>query len=246
MRREIVLIAGWGQSEHACQPLVEALSDLGKVSLIRIEGTLESLHAQLDLQASRLSSNCQVLMLGWSLGGLVLLNWLDRRQADINSPGLCISLLACNPCFIASEGWPGVDSAVFQAFQSRLQVSPKATVLRFQALQTQGGEGAASDLRWLREDPELTTLTTPSKVTALYNTLEWLMTLDQRSTLAQWPRLLRRPLVLLGAQDALVPSRVMESLSSWADTDIVPSMAHYPGMAARDALVQSVRAWWAA
>lgn len=248
MEQRIVLVSGWGQSEHACEPLLSALKRSGAVEWVRPEGSLEDMIARLDVRLSGTGQDTRTLVVGWSLGGQLLLHWLSRRSPPYPK-GLGLCLLASNPCFVARDGWPGVAEDVFQNFRSQLGSDPRGCLMRFQAMQTQGSDQGAADLRWLRRDPALSALNGGGEGLSrdeLRTTLEWLLTLDERKTLANWPEALRRPLVLLGENDVLIPPSLAHHLQPWADVRTLPKMAHYPGLATVDTLVGLVTGWWTA
>jgi pimeloyl-[acyl-carrier protein] methyl ester esterase len=260
MTRQIVLVAGWGQTVSACKPLLDSLSSLAPVHVVLPAPSLAQLTVHLNallVTASR--TGISTLVVGWSLGGLLALRWLDQLPHPLPT-ALSLCLLTCNPKFVAEADWPGVSPQVFNEFSERLSAAPAATLARFNALQTRGGVGASSDLKFLKpwgsgntshsptrspselagyaaNDPERTTSIVSSD--ALQETLGWLSALDERAALA---RLDCPVLCLFGDQDALIPP--LSGHLPGVDVKTIRGMAHFPGHYAAPLVAEQIRGWW--
>ena len=241
MKRSIVLIAGWGQTACACQPLLDALAGLAEVKLVLPRIPLERVLDDITHQVrAAMHTASAVLLLGWSLGGLLAIRWLTR-QSQAEPQGLPLCLLCVNPRFTADAQWPGVPSAVFEAFAEQLDRDPESCLLRFQALQVKGDGDATKELKRLRRH-----CAEPAggiDHATLAATLAWLRDWDMRAALAN---LTSPVLSLLGDGDALVPSVLAERFGANVHVERIAGMGHYPGCHAAPRIAALIGDWWQA
>jgi pimeloyl-[acyl-carrier protein] methyl ester esterase len=139
----------------------------------------------------------EVTVLGWSLGGLITLNLLQRNNINVDK----VVLVAATPRFTKDEesNWySAIEQQVFDNFAADLQSDYKKTLKRFLSLQTRGSELARDDLRVLNQ--KLTERGDPS-IEALKNGLSILSDTDLRNeNKSNTPAM-----VVLGEKDTLVP-----------------------------------------
>ncbi|MFN3594470.1 MAG: alpha/beta fold hydrolase [Thiobacillaceae bacterium] len=148
--------------------------------------------------ADRLAAACPTpcSVLGWSLGGMVALAWAARHPQQVRA----LILVGTTPVFVNRSDWAfGLDSEVLDGFAQALMQDPRATLLRFLALQARGGDEARSVVTRLRT--LLLAQPLPERAT-LAAGLELLRTVDLRARVSA----VRCPaLVVHGGHDALCP-----------------------------------------
>jgi len=78
-----------------------------------------------------------LIVVGWSLGGLIAMRWARQEPARVRR----LALVATTPRFVAGHDWPHATSAQTLArFGDELHVAWKLTIQRFLALQLQGSD----------------------------------------------------------------------------------------------------------
>ena len=203
----VVLLHGWGMHGGLWGKFNELLTSNYKTHAIDMPGfgnsknlkcsfTLDSISEEIEEYIKNI--NQPVSLIGWSLGGLVTLNILKRKNIDIDK----VILIATTPCFTKKEDWKNaVDQKVFDDFSKELVADYKKTLKRFLALQTRGSELAREDLRELknkldeRGEPDMD---------ALKQGLEILSETDLRSNEKN-----KSPVMtILGDKDTLIPLEV--------------------------------------
>lgn len=203
---DMVLLHGWGLHSGIWQPVMDALQQRWRVTLIDLPGHGQS-HAQ-TWDASLTEQLVDVapdkaIWLGWSIGGMLAL------QTALQYPGQVAALImvATNPCLTTRSDWPrAISPAVLAQFAADLDSDYARTLQRFLALQVTGSDSAQHALRQLRA---IFTRSLPPSRQALQAGLEFLQHTD-----------LRQPLTTLavpacwigGGHDTLVPEGVMPAL----------------------------------
>ena len=144
-------------------------------------------------------------LLGWSLGGMVALEFARTRPARVRR----LVLVATTPSFVVRPGWPhAMAPATLARFGDELRVAYRTTLLRFLTLQVQGSDEGRRTLAALRErlfargDPD------PRQLDAA---LAVLRDADLRPSL---PDVGVPALVIGGARDALVPLAATKALAA--------------------------------
>lgn len=205
--QDVVLIHGWGMHGGLWGDFNTLLSDSFQTHNIDLPGFGFSKNIKGELTLNTLSEAIEeyiekiqkpVNLVGWSLGGLVILNILKRKNIAVNK----IVLIATNPCFIKKQGWKnGVEQVVFDDFAHDLQNDYKKTLKRFLSLQTRGSDLDRVKLRELNE--KLNDRGSPD-ISALENGLKILSNTDLRSK-----KIYKTPaMIVLGEKDTLVPVSV--------------------------------------
>ncbi len=136
------------------------------------------------------------IVLGWSLGGMVAIAWAARRPAQVKA----LVLIGTTPAFVNQDDWAfGLAPEVLDAFARELLHDPRATLLRFLALQARGGEAARQVIARLRTQVFEAGEPTPAVLAA---GLELLRTVDLRQQIGR----VRCPaLVVHGGHDTVCP-----------------------------------------
>jgi pimeloyl-[acyl-carrier protein] methyl ester esterase len=153
----LVLLHGWGMNHRVLQGLAMELSCQYPVLSLDLPGhgngpRLETY--DLDAQVQALQAELPdgpVVLIGWSLGGNLALELAARYPARIRG----VIALACNPCFVECEDWPGMKAQFLQSFSSRVQTHPEQALQRFVLLQLENDEESKNRVRqfktWLAE-----------------------------------------------------------------------------------------------
>ncbi len=187
---------------------------------------LEQLQEMLSAEAE------PVILLGWSLGGLLALG-LALKQPDLLK-GLV--LVASSPSFRQRPGWSaGIPAATLEDFGQRLENDPQGTRKRFLALQVMGDPRGRRALEGLSHWPSPEPL-------CLADGLTLLQEVDLRDHL----NTLSLPLQLMhGAQDRIVPpeaSHYLHQQVPGSHLKVLEGVGHAPFLsrpeACRDALLE--------
>lgn len=192
-------------------------------------GTLDEYVEHVAQQITR-----PVLLVGWSLGGLVSLKLAQRYPEKVSG----LFQLATNPKFVQDSDWQtAIEASVFEQFASSLEQDRVKTIRRFLALQVRGTDTSMRTIRELQRAIDERGL---PRIEALFAGLEILSRTDLTGAVQQ----LECPVTwLLGEKDALVPLELADSLkqmSSNADIQILAAAGHAPFISHPDAFVDSL------
>ena len=215
---ELVMLHGWGMHSGVWSEFAQLLAQHHRVTLIDLPGHGRSstfngpYTLAMVAQAVLGHAPPRAHWLGWSLGGLIAQHIAHHSPERVAK----LVLLASSPQFLRSTDWPhAMDAEVLAQFAAELQRDYRSTLLRFLALEVQGSAAARDELRALRErifahgEPQ---------GTALAGGLNILRDSNLR---AQFSTLLQPVLLLLGAQDRLVPAEVVRDVAS-----LLPRVVH--------------------
>lgn len=231
------LLSGWSMPAVAMQPLAEALQarhpqdsiecldwpGYGNQPPLTDPNDLSQLAA---IMAPRLRRNA--LWLGWSLGGLLLSELVNRI-----GPPKGLILLGQSGRFTAAEGHLGITQETLESFAQRYHAHPDRTLKYFQHWQASGEAQPRIAQQQLADD--LAQSVQPDDRT-LRAGLEQLATLDCRANLAQaacpvWqlcgtedPLCLQRQATLPGGHliHRVTPDAVAEWLDQHVRAQILP------------------------
>lgn len=235
----LVLLHGWGAHSGVWQTVIPLLEKNFSVTLIDLPGHGKSAcisensieawaEAALDVAPEK------AMWLGWSLGGLV------AQQAAMIAPGRVekLIMLASTPKFVASPDWTdAVDEQVFRDFHTAVIREPRASLLRFIALQTRGSETAMQDSRILRK----TLLQPEPQAAALDAGMALLLRTDLREHL---PKITLPVLLLVGERDTLIRPSLATTLATVLpdfEAVIVKQAGHAPFLSHPEACCQVVK-----
>ena len=205
-----VFVHGWAMNGAVWQVCCDLLPDW--IDVIQIDlpghGSMAEVKAETIndyVQTLAALANRPVVWVGWSLGGLALL----QLAKDYPERVAGLLMVASNPCFVRKDDWPcAVEEDVFKLFAESLTENVDATIKRFLALQVKGSGVAMSTVRELQQT--LQQRGRPS-IEALKCGLDILATTDLR---AELPYLNCPVTWLLGGRDALVPASLAGALKT--------------------------------
>ncbi len=246
--RPLVLLHGWAMHSGLWTPLLARLVDRYRLHLVDLpgHGYTGALDAPLSLSrivdvteaavAPTLGSE-PTMVLGWSLGGQVALEWARVRPQRVGA----LVLVSTTPSFIQRPGWPSAMSeATLRRFGDELFVAYRPTLKRFITLQVQGSEHARDALVSLRAqlfargDP-------PAQ--ALSDSLELLVSNDLRNVVAA---IAQPALVIGGDRDTMAPIAAARWLASelpHGTLTVIPGAAHAPFLSHPGAVVAALDAF---
>ncbi len=204
--REVQGLAGWGHTTASWEPLAAVLEGLGLTlagaALPGMDGKEVAPESCTLGKAAACLPEAPDLLLGWSLGGLAVLEGI--RQNRIRPGGLV--LIATPPRFIGEPGYPaGMDPARFAAFREGIAEDYPATLRRFYALQFLGDRAPRS--RWAAQSARDRFLAVGAGTTVL---AAWLEALAAADLTSDPPELSAPTLVLHGAADAVVDPAALD------------------------------------
>lgn len=240
---DVVLLHGWGMhgglwggfkdllAKHYRTHTLD-LPGFGFSKDIKSEFTLEAFSQVVEDYIKNIKS--PVTLIGWSLGGLIALNILKRKNIDVDK----VVFIATTPCFTKKTDWTSaLEQNVFDGFAEDLKDDYKKTLKRFLSLQTRGSDLAREDLRDLnkklneRGDPELE---------ALKNGLDILSNTDLRNdNQNDIPTM-----IVLGEKDTLVPVAVkseFENMFSNIEALILDKAGHAPFISKAETCAEQIK-----
>ena len=203
----IILLHGWGMHGGLWGKFNDLLSESFETHAIDLPGfgysteskndfTLDSISKAVEEYISNLTA--PVILVGWSLGGLIAQNILKRKHVEVSK----LVLIATTPSFTKKENWnTAMEQSVFNGFSTDLKLDYKKTLKRFLSLQTRGSDLSREVLRELNK--HLNSRGEPN-INALEKGLKILSETDLRSTNKN-----ETPVMLVsGEKDTLVPLAV--------------------------------------
>ncbi len=198
--RPLVMLHGWGMHGGIWHELAAQLAQDFEVHNVDLPGhggssaapfTLDTVVDGLDAHFAQ-----PVMVLGWSLGGILAQHWAVRAPQKIGK----LVLVASTPCFTEREDWLfGMGGETLQQFAAELEKNHAATLRRFLALQVRGSEHERELLTSLRE--QLFSRGEPA-LAALRGGLEILRDADLRPQAAG---IAQPTLLVAGERDKLTP-----------------------------------------
>ncbi len=205
-----VVLSGWSMPESVFDSL-QSYCNLLPLSLIKIAHAGSECKDNNPVTLKEMTLNLNVLLpdkpvklIGWSLGGLLAINYAATFPAKVDS----LILLGCNPCFVERNDWPfAMSKKLFKQFSEGMLKSPELTLKKFTYLCAEGAVDKKKQLRDLRTFKK----TEQSISCVLQHSLLALLNQDLRDDLLK----VKCPVVhCLAKDDALVPSEVQHTISS--------------------------------
>jgi pimeloyl-[acyl-carrier protein] methyl ester esterase len=244
--RPLVLLHGWAMHSGFWMPLVPRLVDRFHVHMVDLPGHGYSdpvapytLGGLVDAVATAVAALPAITderptLLGWSLGGVVALEWARSRPGVVRA----LVLTATTPCFVRRPDWPqAMAAATMEQFGDELVAAYRLTLQRFLTLQVQGSDRGRVALAQLRG--RLLERGEPSRA-ALGDALELLSATDLRAEVGA----IQEPtLIIAGDHDTLVPhaaARWLASALPHASLALIPGAAHTPFLSHPDAFLAAV------
>ncbi len=225
---DLVLSHGWGLHGGIWQPVIDALQDSYRLTVIDLPGHGHSPTPAGGFDLNRLSqlmldaAPANAIWIGWSLGGMASLNAALHWPQQIDK----VVMVAAQPQFVQTADWPhATPSNNLSAFTDNLTKNTEQTLKRFLGLQVRGTVGEKEMLRGIRDIVEQRPL---PQTEALRLGLEILNSANLRPQLNQ----LQCPIqFILGERDMLVPIATtdkIQQLLPQARIDIMTEAGHTP------------------
>jgi len=198
----LVLLHGWAMHSGIWGPIVGRLAERFRVHAIDLPGHGHSALGQpftLDSACAAVARSVPadagpLIVVGWSLGGLIAMRWARQEPARVRR----LALVATTPRFVAAPDWPhGTSAQTLARFGDELSVAWKLTIQRFLALQLQGSDHGKATLATMRRQIFERGAPVPD---ALFGALDAIVTADLR---AEVPHIAQAALVIGGSRDTL-------------------------------------------
>lgn len=245
--KPLVLLHGWGLNHHVWSGVTPQLSQHSTVVTIDLPGhgrstmpvdaySLQSVTEMIVHEIETTYTGQPVIILGWSLGGLLAMN------ITIHHPGLLsgLILVSSTPRFVRHPtNWPDAMAIdVLAGFANELQLDYQTTVQRFLALQSMGSLRAKEEIQFLRNallDEEFS-----PKAEALIGGLRLLQEVDLRDEVAH----IKCPcLIISGDRDRLVNPAIGTALSKLIPQSthvVIKGAGHAPFISHQDSFIALV------
>jgi pimeloyl-[acyl-carrier protein] methyl ester esterase len=244
--RPLVLLHAGAMHSGLWMTLLPRLVDRYRLHMVDLPGhgysppvepyTLAALTEAIADRFATLSDSREVppMLLGWSLGAAVALEWAIGRPDWARA----LVLTGASPCFMQRDDWPHAMAKVtLEQFGDELAVSYRLTFQRFIRLQLRASEYADAAENALRT--QLFKRGPPSP-DILRKVVHLLAATDLRSSVAR----IRQPtLVIAGDRDTLTPLAAAQWLASALPRSaltVIPGAAHAPFLSHPDAFVAAL------
>lgn len=185
--KTLILLHGWGADGSVWRKQAYAFQEQLRVETPTIRAWDP---AWVDAYLQKYSlPDC--LLVGWSLGGMLLLEVLARRTVAVGG----LALVGVAPVFCRRTDYPwGQPAAAVRSMRRALQSNPQKVLQDFAGSCLSPGEEAFQE--------EITTLFTGRDRSDLANGLDYLLYQDLRPLLADLPV---PPVIIQGDRDRIVP-----------------------------------------
>ncbi|UZE97089.1 alpha/beta fold hydrolase [Alkalimarinus alittae] len=232
---QIAIINGWAMPSVIWSGFCDLLSTKMRYESHKIIDIDRCLSVEQWVQYLDEMIEHDTLLIGWSLGGMLALEYVHRHPAKIR--GLCT--LQMNPKFVAAHDWPSaMTEDVFGEFKqlaaSDRQADVKRLIKQFSFLVTAKGFDALDDLKALKPIFSVDSIPITNVLSQSLDLLESLDVRDKISTLE------RPQLHLLGEHDQLVPQSVFKQLTELnrhANVELIEGVSHLPCYSAAERIV---------
>ncbi|MCG9055540.1 pimeloyl-ACP methyl ester esterase BioH [Laribacter hongkongensis] len=205
---DVVFLHGWSLHGGIWQRVATALADRFTCHLVDLPGHGASRTPAVADLAHVADSVADafplpVAVVGWSLGGLVAMQWALQRPEAVRA----LALTATSPCFVCQPDWPHAQPAgQIAAVADSLGSDFEATLNRFLALQLLGAPDARTTVNAVRDS-----LFAHGRPQGLAPMLDVLVAADLRARVSQ----IACPVWLgFGARDAITPLAAGEWLAT--------------------------------
>ncbi len=227
----IILLHGWGMNKTIWQPTIEQLPEQIAKRMIALDlpGYGDNNNYEGDYQLDDLAdwlykqveNHTSVIIVGWSLGGLVGQKFAIKYPEKVAQ----LSIVGSTPKFMAEQDWHGIKPEVLTMFAEQLLEDHKLTVERFLAIQAMGSKTAREDIKQLKK---LVTSAPEPNLSALSKGLKILEVDDLRE---DWKQLACPTFALFGKLDSLVPFKAIQdiqNLNKNLEIQVLEKASHAP------------------
>ena len=142
MKRSIVALSGWGFPASVFEPLKAHCP----MEVVALPGLKEwpGIFTQEDISwpnlitaLDRMLPEEPVILAGWSLGGSLAIRYTAANPHRVAA----LTVLGCNPCFVARESWPdAMEEKLFKRFLKNIHLDNETTFKKFLFLCCQGAD----------------------------------------------------------------------------------------------------------
>lgn len=240
---DVVLLHGWGMHGGLWGEFKDLLSNDHSIHAIDLPGFGFSKNIKSDFTLEAITETVEqyikeikrpVIVIGWSLGGLITLNLLQRKNVNLDK----VIFIASTPSFTKKTDWPNaMEQSVFDVFSNDLENDYKKTLKRFLSLQTRGSDLARETLRELNK--KLTERGEP-KAKALKSGLNILSESDLRNEKSnETPAM-----IVMGEKDTLVPVEVVAEFNkmfSNLEQVILEKTGHAPFISSAEICAEKIK-----
>ena len=224
----LVFLHGWGTSGHIWRRQTEAFAGAG---LKVLTPTFPSCEVSWLVDYLKKLPLAETVLVGWSLGGMLLLEALSRA----NLMPAKVVLVATPACFCAGEDHPvGQPRAAVRALRRTVRQDPRRGLADFAGRCLDPGE---ADFR----EEMLENFQYQEAGADLPSGLDYLLNTDLRHQLAAIPP---GTLIIQGDEDTIVPPEQAEILSQYLkDAQVVrlPGAGHAPFLTQAEAFNEVIR-----
>lgn len=238
----LVLLHGWALRAGLFTPLLPSLGQRFRVHAVDLPGhgqsepvspfTVDAVVALLERRFSAVAAPLRVL--GWSMGGMIALQWALANPARIDR----LVLVCTTPKYVADATWPhAIARETLERFGDELRAAYRLTLKRFLTLQVQGSDEGRATLAALRQALFAHGEPAPEVMAEALRLLE---VTDLRSRVSA---IGARALVIVGGRDTLTPPEAGEWLSRTmgsAGLLRIEGAGHAPFLSHRAAFVDAV------
>ena len=240
MKPKLVLLHGWGMHGGIWGEFAERLAVHFELLCLDLPGyggsdpcALHDLAGVTQAMLALMPPRAHVL--GWSMGGLVAMHIAANAPERVER----LVLIGSSPRFCQDEGWKdAMAPGVLDAFEAQIRGNPQATLHRFLAVQSMGGDDARAQTvllkRFLAERPLPTDDTLRAGLGILRHG-------DVRPLL---PDVLQPVSLIYGEQDTVVPAGAGRYLARHlrnARLHTLAGCAHAPFLTRADEVAGLVR-----
>ena len=230
----LVLLHGWGLHSGVWQSVLPELEKQFHCYAVDMLGhgesqaalpfSLENMRVALNQLVDSIDSN-NVIVLAWSLGGLVALDFLSQRNEQTKKVKQ-LMLVCSNACFCNKSHWEyGIDTEILDSFAEQLETDYKKTVDKFLALQMFGIDDYKVSLKILKKS-------VASRPEPSVNTLSKGLQILKEADFTNKLNLIEQTVFMLsGEHDRLMPYQAAESMAALfknAQSEMIRGAGHAP------------------
>mgnify|MGYP000205613611 CR=1 FL=1 len=218
--QHLVIVNGWSANSTFWDEFGLGLVGAFQVDILDLDQdkTLEDYLTELDQLITS-----ETVLLGWSLGGSLALEYAATRGAKFKA----LITTQTNPCFVARDDWPdAVNIEDFYSLSGLVESYDRTgLVRRFSRLMITGSERYKIDRSYLKQVYRLDGL---PKRSCLESCLNMLHDLDMRQ---RYSEICIPSLHVFGGKDQLLPANLSSDIAQLNlahQVSVIPEMAHLP------------------